>query len=71
MQTKVSPDILGGVIARVGDQVIDGSVRYRLSALRQQLLRGVAVAVNELPSLDGNVGTGDTTQSESEPSKIQ
>lgn len=71
MQTKVSPDILGGVIARVGDQVIDGSVRYRLSALRQQLLRGVAVAVNELPSLDGNVGTGDTTQSEDEPSKIQ
>src|SRR6266702_4215861 len=29
MQTKVEPDILGGVIARVGDQIIDGSVRYR------------------------------------------
>lgn len=42
MQTKVQPDILGGVIARVGDEVIDGSVRYRLSALRQQLLKGVA-----------------------------
>lgn len=42
MQTKVEPDILGGVIARVGDQIIDGSVRYRLAALQQQLLTGVA-----------------------------
>ena len=42
MQTKVEPDILGGVIARVGDQIIDGSVRYRLAALQQQLLIGVA-----------------------------
>src|SRR5579872_4092833 len=41
-QTKVRPDILGGVIARVGDQVIDGSVRYRLSVLRRQLLRDVS-----------------------------
>jgi F-type H+-transporting ATPase subunit delta len=42
MQTKVEPDILGGVIARVGDQIIDGSIRYRLTALQQQLLTGVA-----------------------------
>lgn len=41
-QTKVRPDILGGVVARVGDHVIDGSVRYRLSALRKQLLRDVS-----------------------------
>src|SRR6266516_3415391 len=38
MHTRVQPDILSGVVARVGDQVIDGSVRYRLSALRQKLL---------------------------------
>jgi F-type H+-transporting ATPase subunit delta len=36
------PAILGGVIARVGDQLIDGSVRYRLSLLEQQMLLGVA-----------------------------
>jgi F-type H+-transporting ATPase subunit delta len=42
LETKVQPDILGGVIARVGDQVIDGSIRYRLSALRQQLLASAA-----------------------------
>ena len=80
MNTKVSPDILGGVVARVGDQVIDGSVRQRLAALRQQLLTGVAIGVNALPSLDGNIGadgtgetgqTGETTTSEGEPSKIQ
>jgi F-type H+-transporting ATPase subunit delta len=56
MHTKVSPDILGGVVARVGDQIIDGSVRQRLAALRQQLLTGVALGVNQLPSLDGNIG---------------
>lgn len=44
MQAKVEPDILGGVIARVGDQIIDGSVRYRLATLQQQLLTGVASA---------------------------
>lgn len=44
LQTKVDPAILGGVIARVGDEVIDGSVRYRLSALQQQLLNGVSNA---------------------------
>lgn len=42
LQTKTDPRILGGVIARVGDQVIDGSIRYRLSALEQQLLNGVS-----------------------------
>src|SRR2546423_13935444 len=40
VKTKVQPEILGGVITRIGDQVIDGSIRYRLSALRQQLLSG-------------------------------
>lgn len=47
MQTRVQPDILGGVIARVGDQVIDGSLRYRLSAMRQQLLKDVGMANSE------------------------
>lgn len=53
MQTKVEPDILGGVIARVGDQIIDGSVRYRLAALQQQLLTGVASSnADLLPARD-------------------
>lgn len=49
MQPRVDPSILGGVIARVGDQVIDGSVRYRLSALRQHLLSSVASASVSFP----------------------
>ena len=33
----VDPTVLGGVIAQVGDTVIDGSVRKRLSSLRHAL----------------------------------
>ena len=47
--SKVQPDILGGVIARVGDQIIDGSVRTRLAALRQQLLKGALSNSVNLP----------------------
>lgn len=41
LQTRVDPSILGGVIARVGDQIIDGSVRNRLHILQQRLLSGI------------------------------
>ncbi len=44
MEPRVDPNILGGVVARVGDQVIDSSVRYHLNALRQHLLSSVASA---------------------------
>jgi F-type H+-transporting ATPase subunit delta len=33
------PAILGGVVVRLGDRVLDGSVRRRLTRLRRQLLR--------------------------------
>lgn len=33
----VDPDVLGGIVARVGDTVIDGSVRSQLESLRQTL----------------------------------
>ncbi|MCY4581745.1 MAG: F0F1 ATP synthase subunit delta [Chloroflexi bacterium] len=32
-------DIIGGIVVRVGDQIIDGSVRSRLNGLRQSLER--------------------------------
>jgi F-type H+-transporting ATPase subunit delta len=63
METRVDPNILGGVVARVGDQIIDGSIRQRLSALQQQLLTGVASAdIDFLPediskSLESAPGT--------------
>ena len=33
----VDPDVLGGVVARVGDEIFDGSVRSRLVEAREQL----------------------------------
>lgn len=34
---KVDPSILGGAIIRIGDQVIDGSLRRKLNQLKDQL----------------------------------
>ena len=36
----VNPDILGGLVVRVGDEIMDGSVRRRLASLRNQLVHG-------------------------------
>jgi F-type H+-transporting ATPase subunit delta len=33
----VDPNVLGGVVARIGDTVIDGSVRRRLDQLKERL----------------------------------
>jgi F-type H+-transporting ATPase subunit delta len=35
---RVDPSVIGGVIVRVGDQVLDGSVRRRLTLMRRRLL---------------------------------
>ena len=36
--SKVDPDLIGGVVARVGDLVLDGSVRTQLEDLRSRLV---------------------------------
>ena len=33
----VDPSVIGGIVAQVGDTVIDGSVRARLDQLREQI----------------------------------
>jgi F-type H+-transporting ATPase subunit delta len=38
---SLNPAILGGVIGKVGDTVMDGSVRRRLASLRQRMLATV------------------------------
>jgi F-type H+-transporting ATPase subunit delta len=38
LKVVVDPSVLGGVVAQVGDTVIDGSVRGRLEQLKQQVL---------------------------------
>jgi F-type H+-transporting ATPase subunit delta len=40
LETAVDPDLLGGLVVRVGDRLIDGSVRGRLERLRNQLASG-------------------------------
>ena len=37
LKVVVDPAVVGGVVARVGDQVIDGSVRRRLELARERL----------------------------------
>lgn len=40
LEVEVDPSLLGGLVVRVGDRMIDGSVRGRLQRLRNQLLAG-------------------------------
>jgi len=40
LDTQVDPAILGGVMVRLGDRLIDGSVRGRLERLRTKLASG-------------------------------
>lgn len=40
LELAVDPDLLGGVVVRIGDRLIDGSVRSRLERLRNQLVSG-------------------------------
>lgn len=37
LETQVDEDILGGLVVRIGDRLIDGSTRSRLVALKQRL----------------------------------
>lgn len=82
VETRVQPEILGGVITRIGDQVIDGSIRYRLSALRQKLLSGSPSSSIDFLSETGNdqgkkttdedaLVTPNTQGDTAEPSRIQ
>jgi F-type H+-transporting ATPase subunit delta len=38
LERRQDPSLLGGVVTRIGDHTIDGSVRGRLAALQRQLL---------------------------------
>ena len=37
-QIRINPNILGGIVVRVGDRVMDGSVRRRLGILRTRMM---------------------------------
>jgi F-type H+-transporting ATPase subunit delta len=40
LDVQVDPSLLGGLVVRVGDRMIDGSVRGRLERLRNRLVSG-------------------------------
>jgi F-type H+-transporting ATPase subunit delta len=40
VESRVEPEILGGVIARVGGKLLDGSTRSKLAALKRDLVGG-------------------------------
>ena len=39
LTTTVDPDILGGIVLRVGNVILDASIRNRLEQLRKQVAR--------------------------------
>ncbi len=42
LSARVDPDILGGIILRVGNSILDASIRNRLENLRKAVARGAA-----------------------------
>ena len=40
LKSNVDPDILGGIVLRVGNVILDASIRNRLEQLRKQVARG-------------------------------
>ena len=40
LTATVDPDILGGIVLRVGNSILDASVRHRFDQLRKQVARG-------------------------------
>ncbi len=44
VKTAIDPSLIGGLTVRIGDRLIDASVKGRLERLREQLLSGARVA---------------------------
>ena len=43
IETQINPKILGGLVIRIGDKLIDGSVRSKLLGLKKRLMQTVPV----------------------------
>jgi F0F1-type ATP synthase delta subunit len=40
LSARAAPEVLGGLLVRMGGKTYDGTVRGRLQALRESLVRG-------------------------------
>jgi F-type H+-transporting ATPase subunit delta len=56
LEIEQRPDILGGVWVRVGDTVIDGSLRGRLDALQHHLRDQCVALASSIESQDADGG---------------
>lgn len=54
LEVALDPAIMGGLVVRMGDTIIDGSVRTRLAQLRNRLLAGAPL----LPTASSNGKSG-------------
>jgi F-type H+-transporting ATPase subunit delta len=46
LHVEEEPDLIGGIVIRIGDHVFDGSIRNRLSALHDRLRESTVVSGN-------------------------
>jgi F-type H+-transporting ATPase subunit delta len=42
LATRVDPDIIGGIVVRVGNSILDASIRNRLEQLRRHVAQGAS-----------------------------
>lgn len=47
LHTRIDPEMLGGIMVRIGDTVYDGSVRHQLSQMREQALEQTVQKLRE------------------------
>ena len=41
LTAQINPAIIGGFLAKIGDKVIDGSIKTKLSEMRRQIIKQV------------------------------
>ena len=50
LSAEVDPDILGGIVVRVGNSIIDASIRTRLEKLRKQVAKAIGAQCRSSPT---------------------
>ncbi|HHE42067.1 MAG TPA: ATP synthase F1 subunit delta [Dehalococcoidia bacterium] len=58
VNARVDPDIVGGLIVKVGDKVIDRSVKAKLDSLRQDILESLVERQSNATECTGPAGSG-------------
>jgi F-type H+-transporting ATPase subunit delta len=43
LEVRIDPDLIGGVVTKIGDMVLDGSIKTQLINMRESLKKGEGV----------------------------